>query len=79
MLHIATRPTVRTIGCACPRSFREVDEREVEEFISSSEWVDMFAHVKRSFAGPFGLGLKVVAPEAGVLPGQKKTSTVKNP
>ena len=45
--------------------FREVDEREVEEFISSPEWVDMFAHVKRSFAGPFGLGLKVVAPEAG--------------
>ena len=45
--------------------FREVDEQEVEEFISSPEWVDMFAHVKRSFAGPFGLGLKVVAPEAG--------------
>lgn len=45
--------------------FREVDEREVEDFISSPEWVDMFAYVKRSFAGPFGLGLKVVAPVAG--------------
>ena len=45
--------------------FGEVDELEVEEFIASSEWVDMFAHVKSSFAGPYGLGLKVVAPEAG--------------
>ena len=38
---------------------------EVEEFISSDEWVDMFVHVKRNFAGPYGLGLKTVAPVAG--------------
>lgn len=38
---------------------------EVEEFISSGEWVDMFVHVKRNFAGPYGLGLKTVAPLAG--------------
>ncbi len=37
----------------------------MEEFLASPEWVDMFAHVKASFAGPYGLGLKVVAPEAG--------------
>lgn len=39
--------------------------QEVEEFISSEEWVDMFVHVKRSFAGTAGLGLKTVAPVAG--------------
>ncbi|MDK7885210.1 TM0106 family RecB-like putative nuclease [Corynebacterium striatum] len=38
---------------------------EVEEFISSGEWVDMFVHVKCNFAGPYGLGLKTVAPLAG--------------
>lgn len=38
---------------------------EVKEFIASDEWVDVFAHVRRTFIGPFGLGLKVVAPEAG--------------
>lgn len=38
---------------------------DVERFINSPEWVDMFAHVRRDFAGPYGLGLKVVAPQAG--------------
>lgn len=38
---------------------------EVREFLDSREWIDMFVHVKRSFAGPHGLGLKVVAPVAG--------------
>lgn len=38
---------------------------EVEEFIASPEWVDMFVHVKRNFVGPYGLGLKTVAPVAG--------------
>lgn len=40
-------------------------QREVEEFISSSYWIDVFRLVKAQFIGPFGLGLKVVAPEAG--------------
>ena len=39
--------------------------QEVEEFIASEEWVDMFVHVKRSFAGTAGLSLKTVAPVAG--------------
>ena len=38
---------------------------EVNAFINSDEWVDMFVHVKAHFVGPFGLSLKVVAPEAG--------------
>lgn len=38
---------------------------EVEEFIASPEWVDMFVQVKRNFVGPYGLGLKTVAPVAG--------------
>lgn len=38
---------------------------EVESFLSSPEWVDVFAHVKAHFLGPSGLGLKVVAPHAG--------------
>lgn len=37
----------------------------VEEFIASDEWVDVFRYVRREFAGPRGIGLKVVAPEAG--------------
>lgn len=38
---------------------------EVEEFIASDSWVDVFRLVKTQFLGPFGLGLKVVAPAAG--------------
>lgn len=38
---------------------------EVEEFIASEHWVDVFALVKSQLAGPHGLGLKVVAPAAG--------------
>ena len=45
--------------------FHYPDLAEVESFISSAEWVDLFAHVKRSFAGTTGLGLKTVAPVAG--------------
>ncbi|MCQ9676434.1 TM0106 family RecB-like putative nuclease [Corynebacterium sp. BF-R-2] len=45
--------------------FRHPVLEEVEEFISSEEWVDMFVHVKRSFAGTAGLSLKTVAPVAG--------------
>ncbi|WP_260452859.1 TM0106 family RecB-like putative nuclease [Corynebacterium testudinoris] len=40
-------------------------EAEVVEFISSQEWVDMFDVVRRQLVGPYGLGLKVVAPVAG--------------
>ncbi|WP_295626490.1 ribonuclease H-like domain-containing protein [uncultured Corynebacterium sp.] len=38
---------------------------EVEKFISSSEWVDLFRVTKRQLISPEGLGLKVVAPLAG--------------
>lgn len=40
-------------------------EQEVQDFIASDVWVDVFAHVKRQLVGPRGLGLKIVAPEAG--------------
>ncbi|MDP9852474.1 putative RecB family nuclease [Corynebacterium lowii] len=40
-------------------------EEEVSAFIRSEEWVDVFDSVKASLAGPMGLGLKVVAPQAG--------------
>jgi predicted RecB family nuclease len=38
---------------------------EVDAFINSAEWVDLFAHVKANFVGPYGLSLKTVAPQAG--------------
>lgn len=40
-------------------------EEEVEAFIRSSVWVDVFRYVREQLAGPEGLGLKTVAPVAG--------------
>lgn len=40
-------------------------EAEVAAFIASPEWVDVFRLVRAQLVGPGGLGLKVVAPEAG--------------
>ncbi|MDO5512321.1 TM0106 family RecB-like putative nuclease [Corynebacterium sp.] len=40
-------------------------EGEVKEFISSPEWVDVFRLVRSQLVGTGGLGLKVVAPQAG--------------
>lgn len=40
-------------------------EQEVADFISSPEWIDLFRVVRSQLAGPFGLGLKIVAPVAG--------------
>lgn len=40
-------------------------EASVREFIASDDWIDVFALVRAQLIGPFGLGLKVVAPEAG--------------
>lgn len=40
-------------------------QREVEEFIASPNWIDVFRLVRSQFIGPFGLGLKTVAPEVG--------------
>lgn len=42
-----------------------IAQNEIEEFITSEDWVDLFLDVKRSFAGPHGLSLKTVAPVAG--------------
>lgn len=44
---------------------RVPDESEVQAFIGSEEWIDVFKLVRAQLAGPSGLGLKVVAPEAG--------------
>lgn len=41
------------------------DEEEISAFIGSDEWIDVFRHVREQLAGPRGLGLKTVAPEAG--------------
>lgn len=41
------------------------DVAEIERFISSDEWVDLFRVAKRQLISPAGLGLKVVAPMAG--------------
>ncbi|AZA10480.1 TM0106 family RecB-like putative nuclease [Corynebacterium gerontici] len=38
---------------------------EVAAFIASDEWIDVFQQVSAQLEGPFGLGLKVVAPVAG--------------
>lgn len=46
-------------GSYCPNL------EEVEEFIASEEWVDLFAIARTHLAGPTGLGLKTVAPAAG--------------
>lgn len=51
------------------RRFAGVDgvptEAEVRAFIGSEDWIDVFALVRAQLIGPFGLGLKAVAPEAG--------------
>ncbi|QMV84360.1 TM0106 family RecB-like putative nuclease [Corynebacterium hindlerae] len=38
---------------------------EVEDFIGAPYWIDIFQLVRKQFLGPFGLGLKVIAPAAG--------------
>lgn len=38
---------------------------EVERFIASDQWVDVFEYVGRIFISPKGKGLKRIAPEAG--------------
>ncbi|QGU05752.1 TM0106 family RecB-like putative nuclease [Corynebacterium comes] len=40
-------------------------EAEVQAFIGGDEWIDVFKLVRAQLVGPSGLGLKVVAPEAG--------------
>lgn len=40
-------------------------EEDVQEFISSGQWLDVFRLVRNQLAGPTGLGLKIVAPLAG--------------
>ncbi|MGH3976358.1 MAG: ribonuclease H-like domain-containing protein, partial [Pseudonocardiaceae bacterium] len=38
---------------------------EVQEFISASSWVDLYAVVSTEFLCPHGKGLKTIAPAAG--------------
>lgn len=47
------------------RFLDDVGVRAVAEFIESDYWVDVFQLVRAQLIGPFGLGLKVVAPAAG--------------
>ena len=39
--------------------------REVRDFVSSPAWVDVHEAVTSQFVSTVGMGLKVVAPEAG--------------
>lgn len=55
----------RFAGRAFPGGLEVPSLEEVEAFIESACWVDVFALVKRGLIGPRGLGLKVVAPAAG--------------
>lgn len=47
------------------KHFDSVSAAEVQAFISSDEWVDVFALAKRRLVGTDGLGLKVLGPAAG--------------
>lgn len=50
---------------ASARRFTSVDAAEVQAFIASDEWVDVFAHARRHLVGTDGLGLKVLGPVVG--------------
>ncbi len=50
---------------ASARRFAAVDPAQVQAFIASDEWVDVFALVRRHLVGTEGLGLKVLGPVAG--------------
>jgi len=47
------------------KRFGSVTLEEVQAFISSDEWVDVFAFARRHLVGTDGLGLKVLGPVAG--------------
>lgn len=47
------------------RRFDSVDAAEVQAFITSNEWVDVFAVARRHLVGTDGLGLKVLGPVVG--------------
>ena len=55
----------RFAGHVCPEGHSVPSEVEIDAFISSKEWVDVFAAVRAQLVGPRGLGLKTVAPQAG--------------
>ena len=47
------------------KRFDTVELAEVQAFIASDEWVDVFAHVRQHLVGTDGLGLKVLGPVVG--------------
>ena len=47
------------------KRFDSVELAEVQAFIASDEWVDVFAHVRTHLVGTDGLGLKVLGPVVG--------------
>ena len=55
----------RFAGHVSAAGHRVPSEAEIAAFISSEEWVDVFAAVRAQLIGPRGLGLKTVAPQAG--------------
>ncbi|MEX3504290.1 TM0106 family RecB-like putative nuclease [Corynebacterium sp. LK2510] len=47
------------------KRFGAVELAEVQRFIVSDEWIDVFAYARRHLVGTDGLGLKVLGPVAG--------------
>lgn len=50
---------------ASARRFASIDAAEVQAFIASDQWVDVFAYARRHLVGTDGLGLKVLGPVVG--------------
>lgn len=59
------RSSARRFGGQVYAGVRAPSLEEVEEFIASDEWIDVFVAVKGSLIGTGGVGLKVVAAHAG--------------
>lgn len=63
--HYARRCGGRVFSCDDGRTVRMPTIEEVERFISSDVWCDLFRIVHKALAGTGSLGLKTVAPLAG--------------
>nr|WP_232959244.1 ribonuclease H-like domain-containing protein [Corynebacterium marambiense] len=68
--HWLTSSARRFGGHVSAAGHRVPSEEEIGAFISSEEWVDVFAAVRAQLIGPRGLGLKTVAPQAGFTWGE---------
>lgn len=60
---------LRSSACKFEKGFADIPglptPAEIQHFIASKEWIDVFALVRRELLGTHGLGLKTVAPATG--------------